>query len=247
MFDKKGTEAQTGQGQKYIVYNDLPYLPDGDALQCLDFYIPDKKAPEGGWPLVVYAHPGGFTQGDKSDASRFAINALDHGFAMASVNYRLLGNNPESIAQELADVQAAMDWLVDNAAELGINTKQLAYAGVSAGGALTSAAAVRANNQNKPELFGVISIISPYDIPNTADYLDESDPPFFMVHGKMDSIVDFSQAERFTAALDAMAIPYVLETVGDIDNPVDHFDVLNVYKEQGKGDNPFIWLKGLLG
>ena len=246
MMETKGTHGTTPGGTGYTVYDDLAYVPDAEELQKLDFYVPDGKTPAGGWPLVAYAHPGGFTAGDKADArmgSGFALLALDHGFALASVNYRLPGNQAEHIAMELADVQAALRWIVSRAGALGVDPTKLACAGVSAGGALVSAAAVRAKRLGEPQVFAVVSAVSPYDITKATDYIDKDTPPFFMIHGNADRIVDFSQAEAFAAALAAADIPHVLVTVGDAAHPVDHFDVLNVYNEQGKLSDPFVWLR----
>jgi acetyl esterase/lipase len=147
---------------------------------------------------------------------------------------------------EISDVQAAMRWIADNADTLGINAEKIAYAGVSAGAALVSAAAVRANNQGEPTVFAVVSVSSPYEITRCAEYLDADDPPFYMIHGTGDSIVNFSQAEDFAAALDSVAVPHVLIPVGDDEHPVDHFDVVSACIAQDKANDPFIWLKGLL-
>jgi len=249
MLGSKGKKKATESGTGYMLYEDLAYLPNAEERQRLDVHVPDGEAPEGGWPLMLYAHPGGFIMGNKSDARgrwNFAIRAIDHGFALISANYRLLGREPENIELEIADIQAAMRWAVNNADALGINTSKIAYAGISAGGALVSAAAVRANKQGEPPAFAVVSFISPYAVTRVAQHLDKDDPPFYMVSGKMDTVVSHKQAEDFAAALDAVSVPYVLVTVGDENHPVDHIEVLDAYKALGKMNDPFIWLKGLL-
>ena len=241
----------TKGGTGYSLYADLLYVPDAEPLQDLDVYIPDGPAPKSGWPGVIYVHGGGFTAGDKADKGRgfeHALMALDNGFAMISANYRLPGRAPEQIEVELSDVQAALRYIVTNAGQWGLDSKKIAYLGVSAGGALVCAAAARASKEGEPPVFAVISVASATDFTKAGDYVDQSTPPFYIIHGTADSIVKISQAESFAASLDAAGVSYVFDSVegGEHTRPVDHPNTMTLLEEQGRLNDAYTWLKGLL-
>ena len=251
MIGITGTGGQTKNGAGYMVYRDIAYVAGGGPLQSMDVYIPDGAAPEGGWPAVAYAHGGGFVAGDKANEGqslRFPLQAIDHGVAMISLNYRLPGREPEHIAMELADVQAALRYLKEHAEELGINKDKIASMGASAGGALVCAAATRAKKEGEAGVAAVVSIASATDITGAADDVDGDTPPFFIIHGTADSIVGIGQAEKLAAALKAAAVPYVFQAVegGEHTRPVDHPNTLTLLEEQNKLEEAILWLKGIL-
>lgn len=101
---------------------------DGHALE-LDLIRP--AGAEGPLPLVVYIHAGGWMVGDRrSDAARFE-RLVAHGFAVASVEYRLSGE--AVFPAPLDDVRAAVRWLRDRGPELGVATERIGVWGASAG------------------------------------------------------------------------------------------------------------------
>lgn len=84
-------------------------------------------------PAVLHMHGGGFVLGDPelNDGSNRAM-ALHHGCVVVSVDYRLA---PETTwTGSLADNFAALCWLHENAAALGVDPARIAVAGESAGG-----------------------------------------------------------------------------------------------------------------
>ncbi len=87
-------------------------------------------------PLVVYAHGGYYVGGDKSSMADYCQTLASYGFVVASLNYMLApeGRFPTQILQ----VNEAIGYLVDHAAEYGIDTDRVFIAGDSAGGHLAS-------------------------------------------------------------------------------------------------------------
>jgi arylformamidase len=106
-------------------------------LTSLDLY----SAPPGPKPagLMVFIHGGGWRIGDKADPAAGADKARVFnaaGLAFASVNYRL---SPEvRHPAHIADVAAALAWLIGNAARIGVDPARVFVIGHSAGAHLAA-------------------------------------------------------------------------------------------------------------
>lgn len=125
-------------------YEHLAYAADS-AAQYIDLYVPDAEAPA---PLFVLIHGGGFAFNDaQSRQAQFMYRYFrDHGFACASVNYRL--STEAAYPAAVCDVKAAVRFLCRNAADYGIDAERIAVWGESAGGYLATMCALSA-----PEAF----------------------------------------------------------------------------------------------
>lgn len=118
-------------------YLDIAY--GDDPLQKLDLYYPDADNPV---PLVVVIHGGGWCCCDKRDWHLYpGFYALEKGFAVASVNYRL--SPAVQFPKPLEDVKAAIMYLRDHAGELGIRKEDIFLYGTSAGGNLAALAGLQ--------------------------------------------------------------------------------------------------------
>jgi len=109
-----------------------------NAKQTLDIYLPNEGA--GPFPVVFFAHGGGWSGGSKSDTQVVPfIGGVDHGYAVVSLNYRLVPNirYPEN----LFDINAALRWTVQNAETFLLDPSRTALCGASAGAHLTMMAA----------------------------------------------------------------------------------------------------------
>ena len=86
----------------------VPYVTGGGPEQQLDLYIPTERHGE---PLMVFIHGGGFEHGDKAGDSINPSNLqwLWQGYAMASINYRLLQH--ALWPAQIEDCKAAIRWL----------------------------------------------------------------------------------------------------------------------------------------
>jgi acetyl esterase/lipase len=122
----------------------LMYANDGIAMHSFDLYTPlDGKISR---PFIVFMHGGGFITGDKKETKVWAQAMATHGFAVATINYRL-ATAGAIWPEPLCDVRMATKYLVDNAATLGLDGTRFAIAGVSAGGILTAQATLSANDK----------------------------------------------------------------------------------------------------
>lgn len=102
-------------------------------------------------PAVLEIHGGGFMVGSIEmmdpwcDRMAAALPAV-----VVSVEYRLAPEDPFPAA--LHDCYAALSWLADNAAELGVDPERIAIAGQSAGGGLAAGTALMARDRGGPAL-----------------------------------------------------------------------------------------------
>ena len=122
-------------GEKIL---NVPYAEDSES-QYLDLYIPaGVDNPD----LYVIVHGGGFIAGDSRtrQAQLMYRYFRDHGYACASINYRLAQEEPFPGALE--DVKAAVRFLRSHAEEYGYNADHISIFGESAGGYLATMAAL---------------------------------------------------------------------------------------------------------
>ena len=119
--------------------------PAGELLVVI--YQPPDPAPRGG---LLWMHGGGYIVGVPRDDARCIEIAEYVGSTVLSVDYRLA---PEATyTDSIADCFAALEWLVDNTAALGVDPGRIAIGGGSAGGGLTAGLALYNRDRQGPEL-----------------------------------------------------------------------------------------------
>ena len=112
---------------------DIPYIPDGDASQKLDLYLPATPA-EKPLPLIVHIHGGGWRGGSKHPCPVAAM-ALK-GYAVASVEYRF--SQKAVFPAQIQDCQAALRWLRAHSQQYHFDADHVGVIGGSAGGHLSA-------------------------------------------------------------------------------------------------------------
>ena len=108
-------------------------LPFGEtAAERLDYFPTRQEAA----PLLVFIHGGYWRSLDKSDFSWLAPPFVQHGVALALLNYGLSPATPmeEIVRQQLR----ALAWLYRNGDRLGFDPERIVVAGHSAGAHLTA-------------------------------------------------------------------------------------------------------------
>lgn len=125
-----------GERNLNIVYKQTP---QGNLL--LDLYYPTNTKEAGTpHPVIIYTHGGGWAAGSKQGIAKgsFAVvfqTLLDHGFAVASVNYRLC--RPDSgvtMRDCVIDSKDAVRYLAKNSDTLRLDPARFFVMGDSAGG-----------------------------------------------------------------------------------------------------------------
>ncbi|GAA2490611.1 alpha/beta hydrolase [Streptomyces gobitricini] len=168
------------------------------------------------------------------------------GLAVACVDYRLSGE--ATFPAPLDDLRAALRWLTLRSEELGIDTGRTVVWGESAGGHLASLLALThadpplagaviwyapsdlttvrggfaPDDAATPE--GVMLGRAPSAAPELARaasplvHVHSGAPPFLLVHGEQDTMVDCSHSQSLAAALDGARAPVELRTVPGADH-----------------------------
>jgi acetyl esterase len=105
----------------------------------------------GAIPAVLYLHGGGFVLGSVETEDAAAVDlARALGVVVVSVEYRLAPEDP--FPAGLEDCYAALVWLHESAAELGVDGDRIAVVGRSAGGGLAAALALLTRDRDGPAL-----------------------------------------------------------------------------------------------
>jgi acetyl esterase/lipase len=189
----------------------LEFARVGELVLKLDLHRPEVEKP----PLVVYVHGGAWRAGSREDVPILAL--LQHGYAIASVDYRL--STQARFPAQIHDIKAAIRFLRAKADELRIDTTRITIIGSSAGGHL---AALTGVTNGHAELEGRVG-----------DHLDQS--------SRIDAIVSYYGASNLQSILGQSTefglgvripalklllgdLPENLPALAELASPVAHLD-----------------------
>ena len=140
---------------------DIAYANESE-LQKMDIIQPDEM--DGPLPVVFYIHGGSWVRGDKrSEGKLFTFEIPKYGYILVTINYRLA---PDYIwPAQINDVEAAFNYIIDNAEKYNIDKEKIYLWGDSAGAHLAQYFTLT-SNQNAPlsPIRGVISFYGVSDI-----------------------------------------------------------------------------------
>lgn len=154
------------------------HISYGDAgkRNLLDIYQPVTPR-EGGSPILLQVHGGAWIIGSKEEQAKpLMYHMSQQGWICVAINYRL---SPKSaFPAHIIDVKKAIAWIKENIAEYGGDPNFIAITGGSAGGHLSSLAALTPNRaqwqpgfedvdttvQAAVPFYGVYDFLDRYDI-----------------------------------------------------------------------------------
>ena len=164
--------------------------------------------------MLVYFHGGGFYGGRKSVEGRALLFRLaSQGWVTISANYRLRPN--AGFFEHLIDVKKVVAWVRDHGHEYGADPSTLFLSGGSAGGHLSSIAALTQNDPRYQPGFeradtsvtavaslygwygGYYEMGGPESEVGVLGHDASGAPPFFIAHGENDSLALVETARRF--------------------------------------------------
>lgn len=128
----QGAQLRLPDGVK--AHRDLVYVEGGHERHRLDLYLPEKA--HGPLPLLIWVHGGGWQNGSKDGCPPLRGGFIEHGYAVASINYRLSGQ--AVFPAQIEDCKAAIRWLRAHAKEYNLDGSRFGVWGSSAGGHLVA-------------------------------------------------------------------------------------------------------------
>jgi acetyl esterase/lipase len=240
------TAKKPGVVRMLRIYRD--YAHDGDlsygdagSRNHLDIWRRPDLDRDGRAPVLLQVPGGAWVTGNKRGQAHPLMSHLaELGWICVAINYRL---SPRSTwPDQIVDVKRALAWTKEHIAEYGGDPDWIAITGGSAGGHLSSLAALtpndpqfqpgfedadtrvqaavpfygvydftRSDNSMHPLMVPMLAkqvfklrrneIEDPFRNASPITHISEDAPPFFVLHGRNDSLIPVEQARSFTARL----------------------------------------------
>lgn len=134
------------------VKKDISYCQDQALEHSMDLIYPENMD-QVMLPTIVNIHGGGFIYGYKELNQAYNMHLALQGFAVVSLNYRLV---PQvNLLGQLEDIMCALHHLEDNLVQYPCNPKYLFLTGDSAGALLALYAYAANSNEKIAKAFGV--------------------------------------------------------------------------------------------
>jgi acetyl esterase/lipase len=173
----------------------------------------------------IFFHGGSWATGMPEWGYENCKRYAEKGMVAISIEYRLQNVHGVYISDAVTDALAAISWVREHSAELGINPGKIVVAGFSSGAHLAACAAMisKANKstyfgddqkfssqpnavilQSAPytvENRGAISPVIPLDSYSPMAYVENGLPPMLLLHGEFDDIVNYSEFEKFVGKM----------------------------------------------
>jgi acetyl esterase/lipase len=172
-------------------HSQISYADAGKRNQ-LDIYHPQEPR-EGGFPVLLQVHGGAWMIGEKEQqALPLMYHMAQRGWLCVAINYRL--SPRAAFPAHIIDVKKAIAWIRENIRDYGGNPDFIAITGGSAGGHLSSLAALTPNRDEWQPGF------------EDADTTLQAAVPFYGVYDFLDS-----QGIRLNMSMEKMVADRVMQ------------------------------------
>jgi acetyl esterase/lipase len=128
----------------------------------MDIYLPAFRNKH--TPFVILIHGGAWTLGDKEWNREVQDSFLSKGIASANLNYRFADDNQVHFPQMLEDIDSAVNYCINHAADWNTRKESFVVSGTSAGGHLSLLYAFTTGKK----INSVIANCPPTDLADTA-------------------------------------------------------------------------------
>jgi acetyl esterase len=140
-FDKGASEAAASVApvvpQGVSARQGFSYAP-GDCFALLDVYAPEDA--QGPLPAVIWVHGGGFIAGSRKDLAGYLQVLAKRGYVTVGIDY---SHAPEAqFPTPIRQANAALVYIIANAAEFNIDPQRIFLAGDSAGAQIAAQTAL---------------------------------------------------------------------------------------------------------
>jgi acetyl esterase/lipase len=200
-----------------------------DRALALDVYRPRNASATA--PTVVFFYGGAWKRGDRSQYAFVGHRLAGQGILAVVADYRTYPRT--TFPGFMRDAADAVAWVRLNAARYGGDPQRLFVAGHSAGAQIAALLGTDARHLHgvglRPrQLAGVIGLSGPYDFEVGSEYaevfgppsqwpqaqavnfVDGDEPPFLLVHGSSDRVVEARDSSQLHARLSAAGTPSTL-------------------------------------
>ena len=149
--------------------------------QLLDIYYPLYGS--GPFPTIIFFHGGAFWGGERNDFQCiYALNGIFHGYAVASVDYRL--SDEEKFPAAVYDCKASIRFLRAHASEYKLDPDKFVLMGNSAGAYMATMAGISAGNpvMDDPDaenasvsddVSAIVGLFGVYDLCECSEFADK--------------------------------------------------------------------------
>lgn len=136
-------------------------------------------------PIIVYFHGGGWVFGNLEDADPVCRRLANHANCIvASVEYRLAPEHP--FPKPLEDCYTATQWMAENGARFGGDSKRLIVSGESAGGNLAAAVALMARDKQGPPITAQLLLYPAISSSIVDSAYDQCEDRYFLTKDSME-------------------------------------------------------------
>lgn len=245
---------QVADGRKFAPGNGL----------ALDLYLPEAgtAAPP---PLVVFFYGGSWQQGERHWYAFVGQALARHGLAVAIPDYR-----KAPFPAFMDDAAAAVAWLKAQGPSLGYDPDRIVLMGHSAGAHIAALLAtdpqyLARHDLSPSDLRGVIGLAGPYDFlpirsrplrevfgddparhreSQPIAHVDGSEPPFLLLHGRDDRLVEPGNSTRMAERLRAHGVAVELHLLAN----VGHAELaLLLARPNGRGEGILLQVAEFVG
>lgn len=122
-----------------------------------DAYLPEASGPA---PVVIAMHGGGWRAGTRETYKYIGPLLAERGYALLSIDYRLVLKEQNRYPAASDDVRAAIRYVREHAAELNVDPSRIVLMGDSAGGHLAALVGLT----ERPQVKAVVGIFGVYDL-----------------------------------------------------------------------------------
>ncbi|MGW3984448.1 alpha/beta hydrolase fold domain-containing protein [Streptomyces mirabilis] len=137
---------------------DIEFRRTDDSRLLLDVYRPAGATEP--LPAVVYFHGGGWARGSRTDyAEDRLVPVAASGIVVASASYRF--SDVAGWPAQLDDAAAAVEYVLDHADHLGVDSSRVGVWGASAGGHIATMLAL---HRDRPAIAAAVAFHAPTDL-----------------------------------------------------------------------------------
>ena len=164
-------------------------------------------------PAILVIPGGAYMMCSDREAEPIALSFLAKGYAAFVLRYSV-GKGAAKFPRPLNDAEEAMELIISNAAEWGVEPEHIAAIGFSAGGHLCAALGTMGRVRPAACVLGYPCILSSIGrilaepVPSLDEKVDANTPPTFIVAASEDGCVPIENSLAYAAALDKAGVPF---------------------------------------